>query len=78
MSSWLVWGANTGVGKTLLSAGLIRAAAAAAVNKRGIDSVLYLKPVQTGAPDDSDGRLVAQHTSGMAHVVGAHALKYFS
>ena len=76
-ASWLIWGANTGVGKTLLSAGLVRSAAAATASvgksRSVIDSVLYLKPVQTGAPNDSDGRLVARYTSGMAHDVGTHA-----
>ena len=51
--TFAVWGSNTGVGKTLVSAGLARAAAAAARR------VLYLKPVQTGLPRDSDGALVA-------------------
>ena len=37
----MIWGANTGVGKTLISAGLTRAA----VQRRL--GTLYLKPVQT-------------------------------
>lgn len=66
MRTTLIWGANTGVGKTLVSAGLMRAAAARA-------HALYLKPVQTGCPEDSDGRHVAQLAGGLPHMVGPHA-----
>ena len=54
-STVTVWATNTGVGKTLVSAGL------AAVARRGplYRNVLYIKPVQTGYPDDSDGAHVA-------------------
>lgn len=62
-----VWGSGTGVGKTLVSAGLL-----AAARRRGTPS-LYLKPVQTGFPADSDGRLVAALSGGCAHALGAHA-----
>lgn len=47
-----IFGANTNVGKTLTSAGLCAAALA-----EGCDA-LYLKPVQTGFPQDSDARTV--------------------
>lgn len=46
-------GANTGIGKTLASIGLADAA------RRLQLPLLYLKPVQTGFPEDSDARLVA-------------------
>lgn len=49
-----VWGANTGVGKTVMSAALLRAAPASA-------SALYLKPVQSGYPVDDDSRKVSVH-----------------
>ena len=49
-----VWGSNTGVGKTLFSAGM----AAACVRAELLP--FYLKPVQTGFPLHSDARLVAQ------------------
>lgn len=63
-----VWGANTDVGKTLFSAGL----AAAAV--RAGAPVLYLKPLQTGFPSDSDARLVSLAATGVAQErCGAHA-----
>lgn len=43
-----VFGANTDVGKTLLTAGLVRASAALG------NSVYYLKPVSTGPIQDAD------------------------
>ncbi|KAF5827030.1 AAA domain-containing protein [Dunaliella salina] len=64
--SYLIWGANTGVGKTLVSVGLAHAA------QRLKIPFLYLKPVQTGFPADSDARLVAQ-ASGAQLLLGAHA-----
>jgi dethiobiotin synthetase/adenosylmethionine--8-amino-7-oxononanoate aminotransferase len=48
-----LWGSNTGVGKTVFSAGLAAAA------QRAESPCLYLKPVQTGFPKDSDALLVA-------------------
>lgn len=62
-----VWGSGTGVGKTLVSAGIF-----AAARRRGLPA-LYLKPVQTGFPADSDGALVAALGGGCAHALGAHA-----
>ncbi|CAK9257373.1 unnamed protein product [Sphagnum jensenii] len=44
--TYMIWGANTGVGKTLVSADL-----------------LYVKPVQTGFPADSDARYVFEEVS---------------
>lgn len=48
-----LWGSNTGVGKTLFSAGLAAAA------QRAQSPCMYIKPVQTGFPNDSDALLVA-------------------
>ncbi|KAM0931083.1 hypothetical protein ACQ4PT_000574 [Festuca glaucescens] len=50
--TFAVFGANTGVGKTLVSAGL----AASLLRSAGASpsTVLYLKPLQTGFPADSD------------------------
>lgn len=44
-----VWGANTGVGKTILSAALLR---------HTTSPSLYVKPVQSGYPADDDALLV--------------------
>ncbi|KAH7441161.1 hypothetical protein KP509_03G027300 [Ceratopteris richardii] len=51
-TAFTVWGANTNVGKTLISAGL-----SSSVISCG-DSLSYLKPLQTGFPKDSDSRFV--------------------
>lgn len=43
-----IFGANTDVGKTILTSALVRASA---VKER---PVYYLKPVSTGSPEDAD------------------------
>eukprot|EP00890_Picochlorum_soloecismus_P005958 jgi/Picsp_1/6363/NSC_03712-R1_adenosylmethionine-8-amino-7-oxononanoate aminotransferase-like protein len=58
-----VWGANTDVGKTLISAGvLLRASTLLGVgaerNDSSSNSCFYIKPVQTGYPESSDESLV--------------------
>ena len=63
--TFCVWGANTAVGKTLVSKGLAEAAA-----RRSLPC-FYLKPVQTGFPDDSDADFVARGRT--ATTMGAHA-----
>eukprot|EP00873_Tetraselmis_striata_P013035 jgi/Tetstr1/433299/TSEL_022586.t1 len=64
--TFTIWGANTDVGKTLVSVGL------AAAVERAQGDLLYLKPVQTGYPGDSDARLVCAATGGF-ETVGPHA-----
>ncbi|MQM07889.1 hypothetical protein Taro_040734, partial [Colocasia esculenta] len=66
--TYVVWGANTGVGKTLVSAGLAasvlcdpRPAASATVPSQ----FLYIKPAQTGFPQDSDSRFVHRKVSDL-------------
>ena len=66
IASFAIWGANTGVGKTLASAGLARAA-----TRRGT-ATTFLKPVQTGYPEDSDAGFVARQTKGN-ETAGEHA-----
>ncbi|GAX82652.1 hypothetical protein CEUSTIGMA_g10078.t1 [Chlamydomonas eustigma] len=61
-----IWGANTGIGKSLSSVGL------AAACSRNQVPLLYLKPIQTGYPEDSDARLVAL-ASGFTEQTGSHA-----
>ncbi|KAH9305032.1 hypothetical protein KI387_009436 [Taxus chinensis] len=51
--TYVIWGSNTGVGKTLVSTGL----AASLLNAS--QNLLYVKPVQTGFPQDSDSRYVS-------------------
>lgn len=73
-----IWGSNTGVGKTLFSAGL----AAACTRLVGPSSLLYIKPVQTGFPHDSDARTVARALNHFCHLspriheqYGSHAAR---
>ncbi|CAA7266903.1 unnamed protein product [Cyclocybe aegerita] len=54
-----VFGANTDVGKTILTTALVRASA-----KRGKD-VFYLKPVSTGALEDADDHHVKRYTNDL-------------
>lgn len=57
---WLqVWGANTNVGKTVVSAGLVSQLL------RRVKHCLYLKPVQTGYPPDDDAAFVQRHCKQM-------------
>ena len=65
--AFAVWGADTDVGKTLVSAGI----ASAAVRDRGL-TVRYVKPVQTGWPADSDAAAVAG-AAGLGLGAGPHA-----
>ncbi|KAK6159136.1 hypothetical protein DH2020_006450 [Rehmannia glutinosa] len=54
---YTIWASNTSLGKTLVSAGLsmsFLSSSAQLARKR----FLYLKPIQTGFPDDSDSRFV--------------------
>ncbi|KAL6756174.1 pyridoxal phosphate-dependent transferase [Haematococcus lacustris] len=73
--TYAIWGANTGVGKTLASVALAYAARRnQAMTLPALPPVhlLYLKPVQTGFPSDSDARLVAA-ASGSQLQLGPHA-----
>ena len=65
-ASFVIWGANTGVGKTLVSGGLAQAA------RRAGTPTLFLKPVQTGFPEDSDAEFVARVAKGV-ETMGEHA-----
>ncbi|CAM8894769.1 unnamed protein product [Rhodiola kirilowii] len=55
----VVWGSNTGVGKTLISTGL----AASSVVCDSSSKFTYIKPVQTGFPTDSDSRFLYRKVS---------------
>lgn len=56
MNGFFITGTDTGIGKTLVSTALMAAAP---------EHTHYWKPIQTGAPDDSDCDYVAQY-SGIA------------
>ncbi|KAF5183987.1 Adenosylmethionine-8-amino-7-oxononanoate aminotransferase [Thalictrum thalictroides] len=51
---YMIWGSNTGVGKTLVSTGL----ANSVLSIPNSNHFNYIKPVQTGFPTDSDSRFV--------------------
>ncbi|KAI9349062.1 AAA domain-containing protein [Obelidium mucronatum] len=61
MSLFSVFSANTNTGKTILSAALCRGAS----RRLGAENVAYIKPVQTGFPDDSDERFVTDFCKGI-------------
>lgn len=54
--AYQIFAGNTNVGKTVIAAGLCRAAVILA-NKSN-RSVFYLKPIQTGYPTDNDERYI--------------------
>eukprot|EP00257_Ricinus_communis_P019961 XP_015579090.1 bifunctional dethiobiotin synthetase/7,8-diamino-pelargonic acid aminotransferase, mitochondrial isoform X2 [Ricinus communis] len=53
--TFLIWGSNTSLGKTLISTGL---ASSFLLSSPGTRKFLYLKPVQTGFPSDSDSHFL--------------------
>ncbi|KAF8907364.1 pyridoxal phosphate-dependent transferase [Gymnopilus junonius] len=63
-----VFGANTNVGKTILTTGLVRASA-----QKGKD-VFYLKPVSTGPLTDADDHHVTRYTKSLAKSIHAECL----
>ncbi|KAL0954696.1 hypothetical protein HGRIS_003645 [Hohenbuehelia grisea] len=66
-----VFGANTDVGKTILTTALVRASAAQR------DKVFYLKPVSTGPPQDADDAHVTSHMAKWKDRVQTHCLFRF-
>ncbi|XP_020592609.1 bifunctional dethiobiotin synthetase/7,8-diamino-pelargonic acid aminotransferase, mitochondrial [Phalaenopsis equestris] len=52
--TFMIYGSNTGVGKTLVSTGI----ATSVLSASEPSHCVYVKPVQTGFPDDSDSRFV--------------------
>lgn len=80
---YTVWAANTSLGKTLVSAGLsisfLSSSSSTSIGKKFV----YLKPVQTGFPEDSDSRFVyrkysdffLQNRPGFSVLASNHVLK---
>ncbi|XP_058113782.1 bifunctional dethiobiotin synthetase/7,8-diamino-pelargonic acid aminotransferase, mitochondrial isoform X2 [Magnolia sinica] len=60
---YMLWGSNTSVGKTLVSTGL----AASVLCSPNPAKFTYIKPVQTGFPQDSDSRFVFRKVSEIFH-----------
>nr|XP_019013297.1 dethiobiotin synthase [Kwoniella pini CBS 10737]OCF52078.1 dethiobiotin synthase [Kwoniella pini CBS 10737] len=77
-----VFGANTDVGKTLLTTALVRATAskyALSAKGKGKEvedqkSVFYLKPVSTGPDEESDVSYLQRHTKPYSHLIDTHNL----
>ena len=59
---WQVFGANTDVGKSVVSTLLCKAWSRA---KPSASPVLYLKPVSTGAQEDHDHRKISNYVKGI-------------
>ena len=60
LKAWQIYGANTNVGKTIVSTILCKA-----LQRRAPNAVLYLKPVSTGPPDEADHRHISKHAPGI-------------
>ncbi|WVF72379.1 dethiobiotin synthase [Kwoniella sp. CBS 6097] len=72
-----VFGANTDVGKTLLTTALVRATASRyAASSKGKEGkkVFYLKPVSTGPDEESDVSYVQRHTKPYSSLIETHNL----
>ncbi|RSH95605.1 hypothetical protein EHS25_000697 [Saitozyma podzolica] len=77
-----VFGANTDVGKTLLTTALLRASASQYASNRGDATaksgkgkrVFYLKPVSTGSDDEADVNYVLRNTRPYAGSIATHNL----
>ncbi|KIJ66816.1 hypothetical protein HYDPIDRAFT_85680 [Hydnomerulius pinastri MD-312] len=63
-----IFGANTDVGKTIITTALVRASALKNSN------VFYLKPVSTGAPQDADDEHIKRYAGPQKHLVDTHCL----
>lgn len=59
---YMIWGSNTGVGKTLVSTGLATSILSSSCSEKQV-KFNYIKPVQTGFPLDSDSRFVYRKIS---------------
>ncbi|KAF6138541.1 hypothetical protein GIB67_037140 [Kingdonia uniflora] len=61
---YMIWGSNTGVGKTLVSTGIAASVISqSSTTTSGGTKFSYIKPVQTGFPSDSDSRYVYRKLS---------------
>ncbi|XP_050217173.1 bifunctional dethiobiotin synthetase/7,8-diamino-pelargonic acid aminotransferase, mitochondrial [Mercurialis annua] len=71
--AYIIWGSNTSLGKTLISTGLassfLLSSATATSPPR---KFLYLKPVQTGFPTDSDSNFLFTKLSSLASSLPNH------
>ncbi|KAJ3477169.1 hypothetical protein NLI96_g10655 [Meripilus lineatus] len=67
-----IFGANTDVGKTLLTTALVRASASTG------SQVFYLKPVSTGSPEEADDEFIKRFTGHLGSRVKTECLYRFN
>ncbi|KAF4383950.1 hypothetical protein G4B88_016383 [Cannabis sativa] len=64
--TYFIWSSNTSLGKTLVSAGIAASFLLSSHQPLLRKRFLYLKPVQTGFPSDSDSRFVFSKISALS------------
>ncbi|XP_022755405.1 bifunctional dethiobiotin synthetase/7,8-diamino-pelargonic acid aminotransferase, mitochondrial [Durio zibethinus] len=63
--TYIIWSSNTSLGKTLVSTGL-SSSFLLSPSSSNAKKLLYLKPLQTGFPSDSDSRFLFQKLSSLS------------
>ncbi|PNT32143.1 hypothetical protein POPTR_006G170400v4 [Populus trichocarpa] len=64
--TYMIWGSNTSLGKTLISTGLASSFLLSPRTTNKTPKFVYLKPIQTGFPSDSDSHFVFSKLSSLA------------
>ncbi|KAB5552692.1 hypothetical protein DKX38_010003 [Salix brachista] len=64
--TYMIWGSNTSLGKTLISTGLSSSFLLSPLTTKKTHKFVYLKPIQTGFPSDSDSHFVFSKLSSLA------------
>ncbi|CAN1292277.1 Bifunctional dethiobiotin synthetase/7,8-diamino-pelargonic acid aminotransferase, mitochondrial [Linum perenne] len=64
--TYMIWSSNTSLGKTLVSTGLASSFLLSHFSPKHHRKLLYLKPVQTGFPSDSDSHFVFSRLCSLA------------
>ncbi|KAJ6382123.1 hypothetical protein OIU77_030723 [Salix suchowensis] len=64
--TYMIWGSNTSLGKTLISTGLSSSFLLSPLTTKKPHKFVYLKPIQTGFPSDSDSHFVFSKLSSLA------------
>nr|XP_043630610.1 bifunctional dethiobiotin synthetase/7,8-diamino-pelargonic acid aminotransferase, mitochondrial [Erigeron canadensis] len=59
---YTIWASNTGVGKTLVSTGIAASSFKDNISSSKKNKLIYIKPLQTGFPQDSDSAFVYRKT----------------
>ncbi|TXG61009.1 hypothetical protein EZV62_012372 [Acer yangbiense] len=64
--TYMIWSSNTSLGKTLVSTGLSSSFLFSSTSSFQSKKFLYLKPIQTGFPSDSDSRFLFNKLSSFS------------